>query len=150
MNARARGAALLSACLLAGALGGYAGAHEGVKPVNTQPVTIQPAWADGCTTDTDCAEMEAALNKAGLYLTGGGEVSPEPAEDQPGWNCLTMGNLECGPDWVPVTAELGDALAEGEDFDTGYPDSTWDGCLVNGTPGDAITVVCPDGYVTTQ
>lgn len=65
-----------------------------------------------------------------------GTASP-PAEDEPGWNCLTMGNLECGPDWVPLTAEQIQGITRSH---AGYDD--WQGCLT-----DQVTVVCDDDYV---
>ena len=65
-----------------------------------------------------------------------GSASP-PAEDEQGWNCLTMGNLECGPAWAPLTAEQLRGITWSHD---GYDD--WQGCLTDG-----VTVVCDDGYV---
>ena len=73
------------------------------------------------------------------------ETTPVIHEDEPGWNCLTMGNKVCGPSFVPVeTATLGDGsplldvLTEGERQD-------WTGCLIQF--GDTTYIVCPDGYV---
>lgn len=66
-----------------------------------------------------------------------GEALSPPAEDEPGWNCLTMGNLECGPDWAPLTAEQIQGITWSH---AGYDD--WQGCLT-----DQVTVVCDDGYV---
>jgi hypothetical protein len=66
-------------------------------------------------------------------------------ETSPQWNCLTMGNHLCGPEWTSVeTATLDDGspmmdvLTEGERTD-------WTGCLTNSGP--TVTIVCPDGYV---
>jgi len=61
----------------------------------------------------------------------------QPFEDEPGWNCLTMGNQTCGPDWAPLTAEQLRGITWSHD---GYDD--WQGCLTDG-----VTVVCDDGYV---
>lgn len=64
-------------------------------------------------------------------------------EDDPRWNCLTMGNHICGPNYQPVDQPLADALAEGD-----KPDATtydWESCLVS--YGDTMIVVCPDGWV---
>lgn len=68
----------------------------------------------------------------------------QPAEDEPGWNCFTMGNRSCGT--LPhVTPEMaGDVYAEG---DTEPPRSSdtrrWEDCVV----ADDRTVMCPDGFV---
>jgi len=96
------------------------------------------------------------------------------AEDDPGWDCRTMGNRLCGPAsgfdtswisywtdpelgwaseyvvqnemvWEPVTSELGDALAEGS-----APDATtrdWEACAV--AYGETTVIACPDGWVET-
>lgn len=75
------------------------------------------------------------------------------SEDDWQWNCLTMGNKMCGPDWVPVDHELADALAEGDDDGNDYP---WEACKVrfeneDGTAySDATIVVCPDGKLVTS
>lgn len=57
---------------------------------------------------------------------------PPVAEDEPGWNCLTMGNRRCGPDWKPAHRVI-----------DGHRDCLW---LI----GDTTLVACPDGYVTTS
>lgn len=73
-------------------------------------------------------------------------ATPTIAEDDPAWNCLTMGNRTCGPDYVPVDAEMADALMEASDQPVTY---RWEACLADyGTDG-AYTVVCPDGTVVT-
>lgn len=64
-----------------------------------------------------------------------GSASP-PAEDEPGWNCLTDGNQTCGPDWSPLTAGQLEAITIAH---AGFDD--WQGCLT-----DDVTVVCDDGY----
>lgn len=68
---------------------------------------------------------------------------PQPSdtisEDDPRWNCLTMGNGVCGPDYRPVDAELSDALSEGEVA------KDYTSCLVR--EGDTTYIVCPDGQV---
>ncbi|MGV0949408.1 MAG: hypothetical protein ACOYB3_01960 [Azonexus sp.] len=61
-------------------------------------------------------------------------------EEDAGWNCLTMGNHLCGPDYLPMSSAMADALAEGE-----HPEVDWMSCLT-----DKISVVvCPDGTVVT-
>lgn len=140
------------ACVAAISLGAYAGKTDAPPAPPSPPAPVSSsldsgsAWVGGCGSDADCAEMERWLNDRGLHLTGGGAVTvDQPTEDEPGWNCLTMGNLTCGPTYVPVvTAVLGDgslltdALVEGERQD-------WSGCLIEF--GDTSTIVCPDGYV---
>jgi hypothetical protein len=68
-------------------------------------------------------------------------------EDDVRWNCLTMGNRVCGPDYVPVTTEQADNLAEGDNppgwLASDYP---WESCLNDTGTG---LVVCPDGLVVT-
>lgn len=79
-------------------------------------------------------------------------IAPTPTieEDDPRWNCMTMGNRICGPDWEPVKPELGDALSEGSDKPFTF---RWEDCKVkweneDGTAySDATIVVCPDGDV---
>ena len=59
-------------------------------------------------------------------------------EDEPGWNCLTMGNHSCGPEWTPFWGDI-------YDLD---PNAPHENCLVR--IGDTSTVVCPDGYTTSS
>jgi hypothetical protein len=33
-------------------------------------------------------------------------AAPAVEEDEAGWNCLTMGNGDCGPDWHPYGADV--------------------------------------------
>lgn len=73
-----------------------------------------------------------------------------PQEDEPDWDCTSMGNRVCGPSmsldpraWHPVTRELGDALAEGDTPDAVERD--WTLCWE--VIGDTSYVVCPDGTV---
>jgi hypothetical protein len=70
-------------------------------------------------------------------------TTPTIMEDDPRWNCLTMGNHVCGPDWRHVTAEEADSLAEGSDLPFTY---RWEDCLTV----DMSVVVCPDGQVVTS
>lgn len=63
--------------------------------------------------------------------------APEVSEDDWRWNCLTMGNHLCGPDWVPVDKEFDDLLDEVEQ------PSRWTDCLTF-NDGEADLVVCPD------
>lgn len=58
---------------------------------------------------------------------------PSISEDDPNWNCLTMGNRQCGPDWVPVPAANA--------TDIGHAGCYW-------SIGPTTWVACPDGYVT--
>ena len=59
-------------------------------------------------------------------------------EDDPKWNCFTMGNKTCGT-IKHVTQTLGDVLAEGAD-----KDYNWESCVV-----DDVSIMCPDGNVVT-
>lgn len=59
-------------------------------------------------------------------------------EDDPEWNCLTMGNRECGPDFIPAPT----------DWTTEPDGTTHQDCLA--LIGDTTYVVCPDGYTTTS
>ena len=61
-----------------------------------------------------------------------------PEEDEPGFNCLTMGNHSCGPEWTPFWGDI-------YDLD---PNAPHENCLVR--IGDTSTVVCPDGYTTSS
>ena len=70
-------------------------------------------------------------------------VSPSTiSEDDPNWNCLTMGNKICGPTWETIklhsTTEL--ALKNSEDAT-----QDWSKCLIHFD--DTTTIVCPDGKV---
>ena len=77
------------------------------------------------------------------------QVTPEqvtvqsPAEDEPGWNCLTMGNYECGPDYIPVSTSLAEILTKS------YGPYNWESCVFQAAEDDTFTVACPDGYVVT-
>lgn len=108
--------AALVVLALATAGGVLAGVQLGHASPPPDPVTVSvtiPAWAD-----------------------------PGITEDDPGWNCLTMGNGLCGPEYAPVTTELADVLTEASDVDR-----AWEACLWRSIP-DATAVVCPDGSVT--
>lgn len=141
-----------TACAAAYTLGVVAGQTE---PQRHELVTVtKPAWADGCTTDLDCAEMERSLNDAGLVLVGNGEVTYAPDSYpvtegmHPEQNCLTNGE-GCDDTWQPVTQEMADALAEGDDTEPAHADTReWEACLLH--VADTSTIVCPDGYVTTS
>jgi hypothetical protein len=88
------------------------------------PVTV-------CGSDAECAAQEAA--DAGI------------TEEDPRWNCLTMGNLTCGPDYIILPAEKYLAI-----FEDTHP--IWDDptayCLW--APDATTTVVCSDGTVVTS
>jgi hypothetical protein len=133
----------VTACAVGAGIGGYAGSTEPEPAPIT--VTTAPAWADGCTTDADCLAMEEALNAAGLYLTGGGEVSTSPPEQQ--WEDADLYPLP----WAPVSPELAEAFAEGDDTP---PENAatrqWEACIIQWHTSDVYTVECPDGYVTTN
>jgi hypothetical protein len=51
-----------------------------------------------------------------------------------------------GAGWQPVSQELGDALAEGEDATAGT--RAWESCMVH--EGVVTVVACPDGLVVTS
>jgi hypothetical protein len=59
----------------------------------------------------------------------------QPAEDDPQWNCLTMGNLTCGEAYTPYPSGVYETVGEDvvEHFD----------CLI----GPDGRIVCPDGFV---
>lgn len=59
-------------------------------------------------------------------------------EDDPRWNCLTMGNRRCGPAWTPVPEAVYPSLPVSDD-----EQCVW---LV----GDTTTIVCSDGQVFTS
>lgn len=90
------------------------------------------------------------------------QTLPCAEEDSAGpcyWNASTMGNGAgmsftvdaqqvvhydtSGPEWVAVSQELGDTLAEGEDA-TATP-RAWESCKVH--EGVVTTVACSDGFV---
>lgn len=144
----------LTACGIAFLIGQHAGSSDRHELVTPTVTVTTPAWADGCTTDADCAAMERSLNAAGLVLVGGGEVAyapdtyPVTEGMHPEQNCLTNGD-GCDSTWQPVTQELADALAEGDDTEPAHADTRkWEECLLQ--IGDTSTIVCPDGYVTTS
>lgn len=65
------------------------------------------------------------------------------SDDDPTFNCLTMGNLICGPTYQPVDDEFADTLNEGRpEF------RDWTGCLYQ--VGPTTDIVCPDGYKETS
>ena len=67
----------------------------------------------------------------------GQALEDEQGEEDLWWNCLTEGNLECGPTYHPLTTGQVEGITWSHD---GYDD--WRGCLTDG-----VTVVCDDGYV---
>lgn len=59
-------------------------------------------------------------------------------EDDPAWNCLTMGNRRCGPDWLAFPAPIADRH-----------DIYHSRCMVNlRDPIGQVQVNCADGYVS--
>jgi len=106
-------------------------------------------------TAITCAALGALFAAGCIYAADADDLAgPQPPaletttiqEDDPRWNCMTMGNRICGPNWNLVPQELADALAEG-----GAPDATtrdWEVCRVR--LDDTTIVVCPDGWVETS
>lgn len=75
------------------------------------------------------------------------QVTQTIEEDDPRWDCATMGNKVCGwkdpllkQGWEPVSQELADALAEGEEAGS---TRDWEDCLVR--YGDTTWIRCEDG-----
>jgi hypothetical protein len=96
---------------------------------------------------TACASPYAPQGGSPLPTTSTTIDNDDPIfEDDPRWNCLTMGNRTCGPNYQPVDQPLADALAEGAKDDATTYD--WESCLV--AYGDTTIIVCPDGYVETS
>lgn len=130
--------------VIVGALTGIALAAEAIHSPAAAPTVTTPAWADGCTTDTDCAAMERSLNDAGLYLVGNGAVAER---EDAGWMC-SLGTGDC-TGWEFITSDLADALAEGDDT---APENAatrnWEACVI--AYGDTSLIVCPDGFTTTS
>lgn len=61
-------------------------------------------------------------------------------EDDPQWNCLTMGNRECGPDWTAFPQPIADR------HDVFHPK-----CMLNmRDPVGQVRVNCVDGYVSSD
>lgn len=101
--------------------------------------------------------LSTALLASLLAAAAPAEAAHGPIyEDDPRWNCRTMGNRICGTDpkwvkkvmtakWVPVSQELADALAEGEAADA--TTRRWESCRVRHT-GSVSTVRCLDGFIT--
>lgn len=54
-------------------------------------VTVAPAGAA-----TNCDPAQAASNQCGTYPAPNPATTVPCEEDQPCWNCNTMGNLQCG------------------------------------------------------
>lgn len=97
--------------------------------------TVSPRQAAIATCGSD-AECEAAWGDA--------PTEDGITEEDPRWNCLTMGNGVCGPTYVPVTPEQADNLSEGDEGG----DFPWESCLID--IDSTTTVVCPDGTVVTS
>lgn len=105
-----------------------------------------------------CAPTSANVSEGRNTPIGTPTQSTAPVvveEDDPRWNCMTMGNKVCGPVFVPVSsiAGLGDALAEGDDATTPTgtntaPTRNWEACMV--WEGDTTYIHCPDGFTTTS
>lgn len=97
----------------------------------------------GIDTDPDLAPTPHAT------VTPGNRESQTITEDDPRWNCITMGNRVCGPDWVPVEdATMADGSPWLDVLTEGTDKTDWAGCLLWHTD-EATAVVCPDGSVTT-
>lgn len=69
---------------------------------------------------------------------------PPPAEsytiteDDPEWNCLTMGNHQCGPEWDPLPEDLYSHIGVSDD-----EQCVW-------RLADTTVIVCSDGQVITS
>lgn len=63
-------------------------------------------------------------------------------EDMPGFNCLTMGNRKCGPDWKPLPDDVFAEIMDGE------TQTATDYCLW--LTGETTLIVCSDGFTTTS
>lgn len=63
-------------------------------------------------------------------------------EDMPGFNCLTMGNHRCGPDWEPLPDDVFAEIMDGE------TQTATDYCLW--LTGETTLIVCSDGFTTTS
>jgi hypothetical protein len=91
----------------------------------------RPQVTATCGSDAECIAAEAAA--AGI------------TEEDPRWNCLTMGNLTCGPNYVPLPSEKYLPI-----FGPDHP--IWDEpaayCLWD--IDNTTTVVCSDGTVVTS
>jgi hypothetical protein len=59
-------------------------------------------------------------------------------EDDPRWNCITMGNHICGPDWEPIPESLYAGLGVSDDEQCAWH------------VADTTTVVCSDEQVFTS
>lgn len=98
-------------------------------------VSQKPQVTATCGSDAECGAPYGGWDEANQQGI---------TEEDPRWNCLTMGNLRCGPTYVPVSPEQADNLSEGEQG-SAYP---WESCLID--IDATTTVVCPDGTVVTS
>ena len=80
---------------------------------------------DGCPQDSTLTRFE---DGSGVCERPDGQVLRSYDEDTLPWNCLTMGNGQCGPAWVTWA-----------EYD-GHEDCR---ALI----GDTTTIVCRDGWV---
>jgi hypothetical protein len=98
---------------------------------------LQPTMSDTVSVPNDKAQTYAHLQAEAVQVM----------EDDPTgrWNCLTMGNLTCGPDWQPITSAMADSLAEGTN--PGDDTRDWETCLIH--HADRTIVICHDGTVLT-
>jgi hypothetical protein len=160
------GLCLLGLTVAGIALGVYAGTTDpGVKPVNTVVHEEDAGW--DCTTmgNRQCgptptvtvtakprpAPTVTVKARPAPTVTVTAKARPRPTVTATYVMSSTASPIVDGPGWQAVPQELGDALAEGESSPPENADTReWETCLVYGYPGDAITVVCPDGYVTSQ
>lgn len=72
--------ALLTATAGAAFLGAYAGHGDAPPPAD---VTVASPWADGCTTDADCAAMDEYLTSIGWVYAG--DESPATYTEPSDW-----------------------------------------------------------------
>jgi hypothetical protein len=105
-------------------------------------VGVTAAWAVVSAADTPAPPAPEPTPVTGQ--APGGDALDDTGEEDLWWNCLTEGNLTCGPDWSPLTTAQRSELAELHDGLTTWEDGSdpWQGCLT-----DQVTVVCPDTYV---
>jgi hypothetical protein len=95
-----------------------------------------------CTAPVQCERLAAKYPNDDVILTP--TDTPRITEGDPHWNCLTMGNHRCGPNYKMVDdlPNTSNWIATIRDEHHGYDPYR---CLVD--IADTTTIVCQDGWV---
>ena len=108
------------------------------EPAVTKPVTPPPATAKPTPHRTIIFGGPPATTLPDTSTIPEGAMD----EDMPGFNCLTMGNRKCGPDWKRLPDDVFAEIMDGEQ------QTATDYCVW--LTDETTLIACSDGFTTTS